>query len=44
VWAGAFTVGSGYLSDWHPIWWVFNAWMSVSYVAAIVMAYDGDES
>lgn len=43
LWAALLVVGSGYLSDWHTAWWLFNGWMSVGYAAAIVMANDGDE-
>lgn len=38
-----FTIGSGYLSDWHLGWWLFNGWLAASYLAAIVVAYDGDD-
>lgn len=48
LWAGGFVVGTGWLSlhfleRLHPAWWAFNGWMAVGYLAAIVMAYDGDE-
>lgn len=43
LWASGFVVLWGYLSDLHWSWWLFNGWMAVGYLAAIVMAYDGDE-
>jgi hypothetical protein len=27
----------------HWSWWAFNGWLSVAYLAAIIMAYDGEE-
>ena len=27
----------------HWSWWAFNGWLAASYVAAIVMAYDGED-
>lgn len=43
MYAAGFTVLTGYFSDWHPIWWIFNGWLTASYGAAIVMSYDGDD-
>lgn len=43
VWASAFVVGWGYLSDWDQWWWLFNGGMAAAYAAAIVVAFDGDE-
>lgn len=43
MWAALFTVGTGYLSNWHEVWWVFNGWLAVSYLAATYVAYDGDD-
>lgn len=43
LWAALFVVGTGWLSDWHLAWWLFNGWLAVGYAAAMVMAYDGDE-
>lgn len=43
MWAGIAVVGSGYLSDWHPIWWIVNGWLAASYAAAVFVAYDGDD-
>jgi hypothetical protein len=46
VWAAGFVVGWGYLSGldgwWGTAWWLFNGWMSVAYMAAIIMSYDGE--
>lgn len=32
----------GWLSDLHASWWVFNAWLAIAYVAAMVV--DRDEA
>jgi hypothetical protein len=29
------------LSDLHPIWWLVCGWLAASYVAAVVVAFDG---
>lgn len=33
----------GWFSGPHWLWWAFTAWMAASYIAAIVVAYDGDD-
>jgi len=38
-WA-AITVAWALLSDFHWSWWVFYSWLSVAYLAAIVVARD----
>lgn len=43
VWAAAFVVGWGYVSDWNVVWWLFNGGLSVAYLGAILMAFDGDD-
>lgn len=43
MYAAGFVVLTGWLSNWHTAWWVFHGWLAASYVAAIVMAYDGDD-
>ena len=42
-WITALVVGSGYYSDWHPAWWLFNGAMGASYLAAILVTFDGDD-
>lgn len=42
-WLTLLVVGSGWLSDWHTAWWLFNATMGASYLAAIAMVLDQDE-
>ena len=46
VWAAAFVVGWAYLSGldgwWGEAWWWFNGFLSVAYMAAIMMSYDGE--
>jgi undecaprenyl pyrophosphate phosphatase UppP len=32
----------GWLSNLHISWWLFNGWMAVSYLAAIVVMNDGE--
>jgi hypothetical protein len=39
-WIAVAVLGAGWLSDLHPLWWAFNGWLSVSYVAAMVVARD----
>lgn len=41
-WVTIAVVLSGYFTDWHPIWWLVNACFAGSYLAAILMANDGD--
>src|SRR4051794_31719831 len=43
LWAAGFVVLWGWLSDLHWSWWLFNGWMAVGYLAAITMAYDGED-
>lgn len=42
-WATLAVVLSGWLSDWHTAWWVVAGSLGASYLAAILMASDGDE-
>lgn len=34
---------TGWLSGWHTAWWIVNGWLALSYVGAIIMAFDGDD-
>lgn len=34
----------GYFTDWQFAWWFVNSWLAASYAAAILVAYDGDDS
>lgn len=34
---------SGWLSGWHTAWWLVTGMLSVAYLAAITMAYDGED-
>lgn len=43
-WVTLAVVLSGWFSDFHLIWWLVNSIFGGSYVAAIVMAHDGDDS
>lgn len=43
-WATLAVVLSGWLSDWHTAWWIVCATLGASYLAAIMMAFDGDDS
>lgn len=42
VWASAFVLGWGLLSNLHWTWWVFNGWMALAYLAAMVVVRDGE--
>lgn len=37
----AATLITGWWSDLHFLWWAFFGWLSVSYLSAIVVAFDG---
>ena len=39
-WVGVAVLTAGWLSDLHPVWWWFNGWLAVSYVAAMIVARD----
>lgn len=34
----------GYFTDWQTAWWIVNSISAVSYLAAIVVVNDGDDS
>lgn len=40
VWVAAANVAAGWLSDWHTVWWLVNGWLSVAYLAGIIIARD----
>lgn len=42
-WITLVVLGSGWLSDWAPAWWFVNGVFGASYLAAILMANDGDD-
>lgn len=42
-WTTLAVVLAGWLSDWHEAWWIVNGILGASYLAAIVMTFDGDE-
>jgi hypothetical protein len=39
-WVAVLVLFTGWASGLHPVWWWFNGWLAVSYVAAIVVARD----
>ena len=41
--ASAAVLLSGWLSNWHTAWWLVNTWLALGYVAAMIMAYDGED-
>lgn len=43
-WMTLAVVLSGYYSEWHEVWWLVNTALSASYLAAIFVFYDGDDS
>ena len=42
-WVMLAVLGSGWGTDWHPVWWFINAAFAGSYLAAILMVHDGDD-
>jgi hypothetical protein len=36
-------VAWGYLTDWQTAWWLFNGALAASYLASIVVRFDGDK-
>lgn len=42
-WAMLAVVLAGHYSDWHEAWWIINSILGGSYLAAILMAHDGDD-
>ena len=40
-WLTLLVLLSGWLTDWHTAWWVFNGWLAASYLASIVVVFDG---
>jgi hypothetical protein len=34
----------GWLTDWQTAWWIVNGVLGASYIAAVFMSNDGDES
>lgn len=43
-WVAAAVVAWGVLTDFQPAWWIVNGVFAASYLAAILMSYDGDDS
>lgn len=43
VWVAPAVVLSGYFSNLHIIWWLFNGSLAAGYLGAILMAKDGEE-
>lgn len=42
-WVTALVVASGYFSGWHLVWWLVCGSLGASYLAAIMVRFDGDE-
>ena len=42
-WAALGVVSWGYLVQFDTAWWLVNGVLSVAYLAAIVMSFDGDD-
>lgn len=32
----------GWATDWHVAWWAFNIWLTVAYLASMVVIRDGE--
>lgn len=43
MYAAALVLLWGYFTHWDLYWWLFNGWMAMSYLGAIVMVKDGDD-
>lgn len=43
-WVTLAVVLAGYYSDWHTVWWLVNGTFAGSYLAAMLMVRDGDDS
>lgn len=43
-WITSAVVAWGFLTGWHTAWWLVNGIFGGSYVAAIIMANDGDDN
>lgn len=43
MYIAVFTLASGLLSGFHPVWLVFYSWLSLAYLAAILTSYDGGD-
>lgn len=42
-WVTIAVIGSGLASHGHPAWWVVNGVFGASYLAAIMVRFDGDD-
>ena len=42
-WITIAVLGSGWISDWHPVWWFVNGVFGASYMAAILVQKDGED-
>lgn len=42
-WIGLLDFIAGWASGYHWVWWVFNIWLAGGYLAAMAVAYDGDD-
>lgn len=42
TWATIPVLGWAILSDLSPAWWIINGWLAAAYVAAMIVARDGD--
>lgn len=41
-WATALVIGTAIASNLHPVWWVINGWLAISYVASWIVFHDED--
>lgn len=39
----AFTLATGWFTDFHPIWIAFYAWLTLAYLAAVFVMHDGGD-
>ena len=41
-WAAALALGTGWLSGWHWVWFVFWGWLAASYATSWIVFHDED--
>lgn len=43
VYIAAFTLITGWFTDFHPVWIAFYTWLTLAYLAAVFVAHDGGD-
>lgn len=39
-WMFALSLGTGLVSDLHPVWWIFWGWLAGAYLTSMVVEFD----